>query len=246
MNADVIVTVHGRDHTDFGRKVEAIDAIARAPQEMPPGPTVPPVILPPIETPVPVPPKPYFDVGDGSGKPGDTVEISVEGGSVGAVSGFHIGGGVGRIPDEPRTGYGNFQAVGVTLGKYLHDYLLAQGAITVDDQGKETAHYWSIFQFVQHEPHRPFPEEWWEYALGFFSISQERSIPPIPIPNGTELFTLQVKILALTDPGVYDLTCEDEHYWVHSRPRRRDFMYTNERQGYTKIETFGGKLTVTG
>lgn len=203
----------------------------------------PPETLPPVEPPEEK--KPYFDVGDATGKRGDTVSISVEGGCLGATNGFHIGGGVGLLPDVPRSGYGNFQAVRVELGEYLHDYLKAQGAITVDPQGKETDHYWSIFQFIKHDPHRALPEEWWEYALGFFSISQERIIPPIPIPSGTELFRLKIKILATTDPGEYELTCKDEHYYTHSRQRRREFLYTNDHQGYTLIETFGGKLTVT-
>ncbi len=224
------VIVQATNDVEIGRKVRAIKMIAKAENDQPDRPVVP---LPPS---LPVAPVPYFDIGEDTGKPGDTVSVSIEGGCHGATNGFHIGGGA--------AGHGKFEPTGVTLGKYLHDYLRAQGAITVEPSGKETDHYWSIFQFVEAQPHRALPEEWWEYALGFFSMSQERTIPPIPIPNGTELFTLHVKILASTDPGVYELTCEDEHYYTHSRPRRRDFLYTNERQGFTNIETIPGKITV--
>ena len=174
------------------------------------------------------------------------VEISVEAGCVYKTSGFHIGGGVGLLPNVARSGYGLFQAVGVKLGKYLTDYLTAQGM--VDEDGEEK--FWSIFQFVKHDPHHALPEEWWEYAAAFFSMSQERIVPPITIPGGTELFTLQIKILEGTPEAQYTLTCEDEHYYTHARQRRRDFLFTANTDspfasgGITDIETFPGLLRV--
>ena len=59
----------------------------------------------------PPPPKvrvPYFDVGDGEGRPGDLVDIVVEAGCVHEITGFHIGGGVGMLPNVERSGYGKF------------------------------------------------------------------------------------------------------------------------------------------
>jgi len=203
-----------------------------------------------VPAPPPPPPAriPYFDVGDAEGRPGETVEISVEAGCIHLISGFHIGGGVGLLPNVERSGYGQFEATGVRLGKYLFDYLTAQGLI-VDMVEK----FWSIFQFVKHDRDKerfPLPEEWWEYALAFFSMSQERTVPPIRIPGGTELFTLMIKILPGTPEGQYTLTCKDEHYYTHSRQRRRDFLFTANSDspfasgGVTRIETFPGLLRV--
>ncbi len=249
MNSDIIITVYGRDHAEFGRKVEAIDAIARTPQELPPGPidphppVLPPIGLPPIIKPPPTTPKPYFDIGDATGKPGDIVELSVEGGCRFQTNGFHIGGGCGLLPDVPRSGYGLFEATGATLGKFLHDYLKAHGAIT-GAPGSEIDHYWSGFEMAKHS-NGALPEEWWQYAIGFFSLGQERTIPPIEIPSGTELFTLKIKILPETPPGEYTVTCLDEHYYTQSRHRRRDWLFTGDVSGgYTKLDLMGGKITV--
>jgi hypothetical protein len=195
---------------------------------------------PPPPPPAPPPSRvPYFDVGDGEGRPGEIVEISVEAGCASPMSGFHIGGGVGVLPNVERSGYGKFQAVEVSLGKYLTTYLTARGAI---ENGVEK--FWSIFQFVNWEEHSSLPEEWYEYAVGFFSLSQERTIPPIPIPGGTELFTLKIRILPGTPDGQYTLTCKDEYYYTNSRQRRRDFLFTNDQQGISAIETFPGLLRV--
>lgn len=232
-----------------GELVKVSDGPVTIPITPPPGgggPDPQPIVPAP---PPPPPPKvrvPYFDIGDAEGSPGDTVEISVEAGCVYKTSGFHIGGGVGLLPNVARSGYGLFQAVGVKLGKYLTDYLTAQGM--VDEDGEEK--FWSIFQFVKHDPHHALPEEWWEYAAAFFSMSQERIVPPITIPGGTELFTLQIKILEGTPEAQYTLTCEDEHYYTHARQRRRDFLFTANTDspfasgGITDIETFPGLLRV--
>ncbi len=253
-NADVVVKVHGQDAADLGRKIEAIDTIARMPQEVPDSPGIP-VVIPPIgppgkppDKPPVVEVKPYFDIGDGSGKPGDLVELVVEAGCRFATNGFHIGGGCGKL-DEPRSGYKLFEAVGVDLGEYLTSYFKAQGLI-VEKDGAWVDQYWSLFQMAKHDPHRALPEEWWEFAVGFWSMAQERTVPPVEIPSGTALFTLKIRILEGTAPGEYDVTCEDEHYWTHSRTRRRDFMFTAGRDsqfargGITKVETIGGKITV--
>ncbi len=257
-NADVVVKVHGQDAADLGRKIEAIDTIARMPQEVPEAPGIPgiiPPIGPPDKPPVDVI-KPYFDIGDGSGKAGDTVELVVEAGCRFATNGFHIGGGCGKL-DEPRSGYKMFEATAWKLGDFLTSYLKSQGLIVEKKDaagavvpGEWVDEYWSLFQMVKHDPHRALPEEWWELALAFFSMSQERNVPSIVIPSGTALFSLRIKILEGTAPGEYDVTCEDEHYWTHSRPRRRDFLFTADRDspfasgGITKVETFGGKITV--
>ncbi len=243
MNSDVIVTVHGQDSADFGRKVEAIDAIARAPQEMPPGPVVPPIILPPIEPPVPEPPKPYFDVGDGSGKPGDTVELIVEAGCRFQTNGFHIGGGCGVLPGDPKSGYGRFEATGATIGQFLTDYFKTHGLID-DHDGGENYHH--DFQMVKFDPERALPEEWWQYTVLFFSLNPQLQAPPTEIPSGTELFTVKIKILPGTPAGEYTVTCLDEYYYTHSRPRRRDWMFTGKVSGgYTKLDLRGGVITVT-
>lgn len=206
----------------------------RGPQVAPPpgqgpGEVEPPILLPPTTR------TPYFDIGDGHGSAGETVMIPVTGGCRFPINGFHIGGGCGKL-DEPRSGYGLFQATGVILGEFLQSYL------TANNMGDA---FWSIFQFVQHEPNKALPEEWWEYAMAFFSISQSRPpLPSIHIPADTLLFTLQIKILEATPPGEYILTCEDEHYYTHFVQRRRKFLWTNTEQGVDDIDTHGGKLTV--
>lgn len=203
--------------------------VAPPPGQGPPGTIDPPVDFPPSTR------TPYFDVGDAQGKAGEIVEIPVVGGVNSPINGFHIGGGVGKL-DEPRSGYGLFRGVGATLGPFLTNYLESHG---MGDA------FWSIFQFVQHDPNRALPEEWWEYAMAFFSISQERPpLPSIHIPANTLLFTLRIEIQAETPPGVYELTCLDEHYYTHAVQRRRKFLWTNEQQGVDVIDTHGGKLTV--
>lgn len=248
MNADIVVTVHGRDSVDLGRKIEAIDALARMPQEMPPEPGlpgVPPVVKPPIEK------APYFDIGSANGKAGDIVDLVVEAGCRFPITGFHIGGGVGMIHDIARSGYGKFEAIGVKLGAFLTNFLKAEDMIH-DEPSHQHDHFWSMFQFVKSDPHRALPEEWWEYALGFFSIDQERTAPATTIPSGTELFTLKVKILTGTALGTYVVTCLDEHYYTQSTQRRRDFLYTANTDspfasgGVTKLDLTGGTITVDG
>ena len=245
MNADILVKVHGRDSKDLGRKIDEIDALARTPQEVPPGPPdeKPPGEKPPVEPPVEK--LPYFDIGDSSGKAGEVVELSVEGGCALKMDGFHIGGGVGLLPAVERSGYHKFEAIGVKLGAFLTAYLKAEDAIH-DQPNHQHYHFWSIFQFMKWEDKSSLPEEWWEYAIGFFSIDQKLIIPPTTIPSGTELFTLHVKILPGTPPGDYEVTCKDVYYYTNSRPRRRDFMYTTNDvpSGHTKLDLEGGKITV--
>jgi hypothetical protein len=225
------------------------------------GPVTIPIIPPPGGgeptdpiTPAPPPPptvrRPYFDIGDGEGKPGEVVEIVVEAGCVHPINGFHIGGGVGLLPNVERSGYGLFRGVGVKLGPFLRGYLMEQDLLH-DEPFHRHDHYWSGFQFIQARPSRPFPEEFWEYAIGFFSLDQQRAgIDPVAIPGGTELFTLQIEILDGTPEAQYTLTCEDEHYWTHGRVRRRDYLFTANAEspfasgGVTKIETFPGLLRV--
>lgn len=251
MNADIVVTIHGRDSADLGRKIEAIDALARMPQEMPPEPDLPspPIVKPPIEK------APYFDIGSATGKAGDIVNLVVEAGCRFPITGFHIGGGCGKHLDpdhvEPGfgSGYGKFEAIGVKLGAFLTSYLNAEDLIH-DEPNHQHDHFWSAFNMVKSDPHRALPEEWWEYAIGFFSIDQERTVPPTTIPSGTKLFTLNVKILTGTASGTYVVTCLDEHYYTQSRQRRRDFLYTANtdspfaRGGVTKLDLTGGTITV--
>lgn len=186
---------------------------------------------------------PYFDVGDVTGVPGETVYVRVEGGCLHPITGFHACGGGGKT-DKPRSGYGNSRVTGVILGPFLRRHLKEQGAIH-DEPDHLHNHYWSRFQFFDWETHHPLPEEWWEFAIGFFSLDQKRTVEPLAIPSGTHLFTLHIEILKDTKPGVYELTCLDEHYYLNSRVKRRDLEYTYSTQGFTKVETYGGKLTVT-
>lgn len=192
---------------------------------------------------------PYFDIGDATGKAGETVSLSVEGGCRFPINGFHIGGGCGKL-DVPRSGYGLFEVVGVKLGAFLRAYLKAEDMLH-DEPMHQHDHFWSIFQMAKARPHRALPEEWWSFALGFFSIDQERQVPPTTIPSGTELFTLEVKILEGTEPGEYDVTCLDKHYFTQSHRRRLDLMFTANTDspfasgGVTKLELGGGKITVT-
>lgn len=212
----------------------------RGPQVAPPPEVAPPPGTPegPPDAPVTVPPpttrEPYFDLGDGEGQPGDIVVLDMIGGCRHPVNGFHIGGGL--------AGYGLFEAQGAKLGAFLEKYLDANGMVES---------YWSGFNMVKAKPHRALPTEWWDYAMAFFSISQKRGgITPIQIPTDTLLFTVQIKILEGTEPGVYELSCENEFYFTHATQRRRQFLYTTDRDsefargGVTKIDTQGGKLTV--
>ena len=204
----------------------------------------------PTPPPPPPPRKPYFDIGDGEGAPGDVVDIVVEAGCVYPVNGFHIGGGVGVLPNVPRSGYGNFEAVGVKLGPFLRGYLEEQDLIH-DEPFHKHDHFWSGFQFIKTDPARALPEEFWEYAIGFFSLDQRvGGVAPVAIPAGTELFTVQIRILPDTTEAQYTLTCKDEYYYTQSRQRRRDYLFTADNDspfasgGVTKIETFPGFLRV--
>lgn len=259
--ADIMVKVHGRDATDLGQKIAAIDALARTPAAVADLPIDVPGVDPPddptLDPPVLV--APYFDIGDAAGKAGDVVELSVEAGCRFKTNGFHVVGGAGLLADVPQSGYGKFRAIGVSLGSFLTAYFKSQGLIVnTEDEAlppKWADQYWSLFHFINHAPQQdppqhPFPEEWWEYHVGFFSINQEKYAPPIQIPSGTELFRLKIQILEGTDPGEYEVTCKNEHYWTHERPRRRELMFNTAsdspfaRGGITKLELLGGKITV--
>lgn len=235
------VKVQAHNDGDIGRKVRAIQRIAAEPIDDPSQTQGPEPEPEPSPTSAPVP---YFDIGEAIGKPGDVVELSVEGGCRFTMRGFDIAGGCGILPDVERSGYGLFKAVGVKLGAFLRNYLKAEDAIH-DEPHHQHDHFWSGFHFVPWIPDRALPEEWWQYAIGFFSIDQERLIPETTIPSGTELFTLRVKILPETKPGEYLVTCKDEYYHRQSRLRRLDLLFSGEPSGgYTKIETFPGQITV--
>lgn len=215
-----------------------VDGIIGAPPPEDPGPPVPigPGIEPPLAR------LPYFDIGEATGKAGETVSLSVEGGCRFLTNGFHIGGGC--------AGYGKFEAVGVKLGAFLRGYLQAEDMIH-DQPMHQHEHFWSIFKMVKGgTPAYALPEEWWEFAMAFFSLDQKRTVPPVTIPSGVELFTLEVKILADTPPGNYQFSCKDEHYYTQPHQRRRDFMYTTDRDsefargGITKLDLTGGEITV--
>lgn len=194
-------------------------------------------------------PAPYFDIGEARGKAGETVSLRVEGGCRFPITGLHIGGGCGKL-DEERPGYGLFEVVGAKLGDFLRAYLRAEDMIH-DEPMHQHDHFWSVFQMAKGEPDKALPEEWWDFALGFFSLDERNQASPTTIPSGTELFTLEVKILPDTAPGEYEVTCLDEHYYTQSQRHRRDFMYTADRDsefargGVTKLKLHGGKITVT-
>lgn len=188
---------------------------------------------------------PYFDVGDAKGSPGDTVSIEMFAGSPIPIDGWHLCGGVGKT-DEPRSGYGLFQAVGVTLGTFVEEYLKANG---IDDS------YFSKFGFLPFRPkdkqtgitpENPLPEEFWEYMVGFFSIPERKTVPAIPIPANTVLFTVEIEILPGTPPGKYELTCVDEYYYTTKRARRIDLLFSNANisGGATRLDLRGGKVEV--
>lgn len=232
------VNVQAYNDAEIGRKVREIKRIAAEPidedgddeEEEPP---------PPTES------LPYFDIGEATGKAGKVVRLPVEGGCHFEQSGFEIGGGVGKL-DVARSGYGLFEAVGVTLGPFLRGYLEAEDAIH-DEPNHQHDHFWSVFQFVKRgvAPSNPLPEEWWRFAMGFFSIDQKRNIPPTWIPEGTEILTLHVKILDGTAPGEYEVTCKNEWYYTNAKIRRKKFEFVGggDRK-IRKIETFPGKITV--
>lgn len=196
-----------------------------------------------------LPPAPYFDIGEATGKAGEYVNLSVEGGCRFPITGFHIGGGCGKL-DEPRSGYGLFEAVGVSLGAFLRAYLKAEDMLH-DLPMHQHDHFWSTFQMAKWEPSKALPEEWWDFALGFFSIDQARQVPPTTIPSGTELFTLRVKILPGTQPGEYEVTCIDLWYYTQSHQTRQDYLFSTDTDsefasgGITKLRLAGGKITVT-
>ncbi len=203
----------------------------------------------PIDPLPPSLPAPYFDIGEATGKAGETVSLSVEGGCRFPITGFQIGGGVGIRPFAERNGYGRFEAIGTKLGAFLRAYLKAEDMLH-DEPMHQHDHFWSIFQMAKGRPHRALPEEWWSFALGFFSIDQERQVPPTTIPSGTELFTLEIKILEGAEPGKYDVTCLDEWYYTQSHQRRLDLMFTANTDspfasgGVTKLELGGGIIRV--
>lgn len=234
-----IVDVQATNDVDIGRKVRAIKRIAAEPiEDEPDGGDKPEDPLPP-STPAPVP---YFDIGDATGSPGTTVEVVVEGGCLPKMYGFHCGGGVG-LQLEDRSGYGKFKAIGATLGPYLRRYLKDEGAIH-DEPDHQHDHFFSRFNFYDGKTRKALPEEWWEFVVGLISIDQKRVLDPIPIPEGTHLFSLKIEILAGTPLGIYALTCMDEWYYTSSRQRRRKFEWSLGGQGFTKLETFPGKITV--
>ena len=235
-----IVTVQATNDNEIGRKVRAIKAIAAESIDEPsPAATESltktmgspvEIIVPGVPGPSPTPARiPYFDIGDADGAPGETVEVEVEAGCIHLMTGFHIAGGL--------SSYGKFKPVRAILGPYLGEYLAG-------------ARVFEKFQFVDSKL-KALPEEWWEFAVGFFSLDDRKTFQAIAIPGGTHLFTLEIKILAGTPPGKSKLTCEDEHYYTHFHQKRRDLMFTADRDspfargGITEIETFGGVLTVT-
>ena len=239
MEFEQIVKVQAYNDAEISRKVRMIRRIAAEPIDGDGQPDKPTDQLPPPTLPAPVP---YFDVGNAIGKAGETVEILVEAYCPDPMTGFHIGGGVG-LTSEPRSGYGKFRALGATLGPYLRRYLKDEGA-THNEPNHVHDHFFSIFNFYDWEVGKAYPEEWWEFVVGMFSIDQARTLEAIQIPSGTHLFTLRIEILDGTPAGEYELTCLDEHYYTHERYRRRKFEFSGPGKGFTKIETFPGKITV--
>jgi len=215
-------------------ELDALLLTLRGPVIAPPPGSGPGGGVEPPPDPAPTTRQPYFDLGNAEGKAGDIVQIKMIGGCRHPVNGFHIGGGLAE--------YGKFEAQGALLGPFLQAYL---------DANNLSDHYWSIFQMVNWNDNKALPEEWWEYAMSTFSISQRSApLPPIQIPVDTILFTLQIKILDGTDPGTYPLTCKDEFYYTNTNQRRRDFLYTTDKDsefasgGVTKVDCTGGNITV--
>lgn len=235
------VNVQANNDVEIGRKVREIKRIAAEPAEVaePDGSDKPADPSLPSNPPAPVP---YFDIGEATGIAGQTVKIVVEAGCQHEMTGFHVAGGVGLIEEVQRSGYGKFRALGARLGPYLRRYLKSQDVIH-DEPDHVEDHFLSIFNFVDWSS-KALPEEWWEFAVGLLSIDQKRMLDPISVPAGTHLFTLEILILPDTARGVYELTCEDERYYTQSRRRRRDLTWTYSPLGFTKVETFPGKITV--
>lgn len=235
------VNVQATNDVEIGRKVRAIKRIAAEPIETneptdeEDKPADPP---PPSPPPAPVP---YFEIGEATGKPGETVTVPVRAGCQYPMDGFHLIGGVGLLPEE-RSGYGKFRAFGVELGALLTQYLTAKDMIH-DKPDHEEEHFFSTFNFVDWKQ-RALPEEWWQYGFALLSIDQKRLLKPFPLPHDTELFRLKIEILPNTQPGVYKLTCKDKWYYTQSNRWRRDITYTYSPQGFTKVDTFPGKITV--
>ena len=176
---------------------------------------------------------PYFDLGDAQGKVGELVSIPMIGGCRHPVNGLHIGIGL--------DGYGNFKMEGFTLGDFLKDYFAANNMLDS---------YWSGFNMVS-RVQGALPTEWCDVVVAMFSISQKRApLPSIQIPVETELFSFQIRILEGAALGEHELTCLDEVYFTRKQRRRRDFLFTTDREsefargGVTKISTHGGILTV--
>lgn len=236
------VNVQATNDVEIGRKVRAIKSIAAeaavvvedGPEPDAPGRDEP---APPSDALVP-----YFDVGEATGKAGETVEIEVEAGCTRKMHGFHIGGGCG-LQLEDRSGYGKFKAIGAKLGPYLRRYLKDAGAIHMEPEHVHD-HFFSRFNFYDWDVQRALPEVWWEFVVGMFSLDQKSSLEPVEIPSGTHLFTLYIEILAHTPRGSYELTCKDEWYYKQARQRRRKFEWSFGKDPSTKIETFPGKITV--
>lgn len=239
MEFEQLVTVQATNDVEIGRKVREIKRIAAEPIAEPPKEDEAPADPPPDPAPVP-----YFDIGDAAGKAGETVEIVVEAGCLHPMTGWDIGGGVGLLGDPRTAGYGMFRAVGAKLGPFLSRYLKVQDA-HLHDKGDEVGqHYFSRFHFTDWDNDGALPEEWWRFTVGLFSLEHQVTLEPIPIPIGTHLFTLMIEIHASTRPGEYELTCKDEWYYRQQHKRRVDFSWTYSPQGFTKIETFPGKLFV--
>lgn len=242
----ITVTGNPGDPTELEKLVESLRGPVRSLEPQPLlSSEAPPAASPALP---PTTRAPYFDLGDAEGKPGELVEIPMIGGCRRPMNGFHIGIGL--------SGYGAFVCEGVILGPFLTEYMKAQGLIVEkrDAQGQFVPEewvdrYWSGFNMVGQEE-GALPTEWCDYAMAFFSIGQNRGpLPSIQIPVETHLFSFQIRILATTKPDVYDLACEDEHFYLQKGSarlgRRRDFLYQTESGGgVTEVDCQGGKLTV--
>ena len=169
------------------------------------------------------PARPYFKIGDAEGRPGESVEVSVYGGSLKPVDGFDVCAGIA---------HNQFEVTGWTLGKYLSRYFARHGG--------EEAYYtaWKVET-------KGRPEPYWGLFLGFFSIEHETGVlPAVRIPPGTELFRVTYKVPDNLAPHVYTLYCADN--WFYSSPGwpKRDVMYTYEPQGSKNEICISGKFTV--
>lgn len=161
---------------------------------------------------------PWFQMGQGEGKPGDLVEVPVYGGCLHKIDGFHVAGGCATQ---------RLVAKSAKLSSYLGDYLKGQDPFIK-------------FQYIE----RGLPESWWEFAIGFFSLAGRTMFPPITVPNGTELFRVTFLVKDDILPETAELVCADEYFYTHKVQRRRDLTYTYSPQGFTKVECISGKFTV--